>query len=109
MTYIAVSLATQEKIIQPAESILDYAEMLPEDWDAPSPDDLVASAFWNSRPIWSPEETTKQNACLLAWEMGQISGVDAFGYLDINDLLDHDAILLCYLAYLRAKAGGELI
>lgn len=109
MKHMPVSRATQEKINDDVV-LLSLDDILPEDFHHPSPDDLAVTAFWNSRPLWSPEDTTKQTACLLAWEKGQISGADAFGYLDSNDLLDHDAILMCWLGYLRAKAeGGELV
>lgn len=109
MSYNAVSSATQQKINEDV-LYLSLDDILPDDFHAPlAPDDItLSSQFWNERAVFSPEETSRQTACLLAWERGQISGSDAMGYLDVNELIDFDAMLECYLAFLRAKAGGDL-
>lgn len=87
--------------------LLAEEDILPDNfWELAPEDQTVSMALCYSQSvIFTPREVLSQNAVLVAWERGEISGMDALDYLECHELMDYDALLGGYLALLRARAA----
>jgi hypothetical protein len=101
--------STEPQQFVDAPYILSVEEILPDEFgDLAAEDQTVEMACLYSRHnVFLPRETATQTAILIAWERGNISGFEAFDALEINECMDYDQMLACYLAFIRARALGE--
>lgn len=103
---------TQARLQRPVchVEMLDAEDILPEDFHRLSPDDKtveMACLFSRRNPL-DPGETQTMTAILLAWESGAISGFDALDSMEVHECCPYDEMLEVYLAFLRARAAGDL-
>lgn len=89
--------------------ILSVEDILPDEFGELAAEDQTVemACLYSRHNVFLPRETATQTAILIAWERGNISGFEAFDALEINECMDYDQMLACYLAFIRARALGE--
>jgi hypothetical protein len=67
-------------------------------------DILVADKSWQQRDLLTLDESRMLWAIITAWQKKDISSTEALAWLDNNELLDPDALMMGFAAFQTAAA-----